>query len=108
MQSCFQCIPIKCIIGKESTDFLQEQLGELYKFFVNSSMSGKTGTNVSIPEWEPFSIACPADQKADQKLECLAKGSTVKIKENFCPYCIMHMRDINEANQVPCEYCTFG
>ena len=29
MQSCFWCIPIKCIFGKESTDFLQEQLGDL-------------------------------------------------------------------------------
>jgi len=35
MQSCFQCIPLMCIFGKESTDFLQEQLRDVYKFVVN-------------------------------------------------------------------------
>jgi len=103
MQSCFHCIPIKYVFGKESMPFLQDHLGDIYKFFIQSSTSSMSEKNESFPEWEPFVVGCPADQK--MIWNGLQKGGAAKIKENFCPYCVLCSSDINEVNTVHCAYC---
>ena len=60
MQSCFPHMPIKCVFGKESMKFLQEQLGPIFNFFMGLSMSSVVGQNELFLEWQPFIVGCPA------------------------------------------------
>jgi len=61
------------------------------------------GQKEAFPDWQPFTLACPADQKMIWNM--LQKGGSAKIKEQFCPYCTHQSSCINKANDVAYSYC---
>ena len=61
------------------------------------------GQNKVFPEWKPFNMLYPADQKLTRLT--VGKGGTAKQKQFFCPYCIQTSDEINMANSQPCTCC---
>jgi hypothetical protein len=102
-QSAFQCFPLKCIFGHESSDFLSKHFKDKYHRIMATAEPGPNGQNCMFPEYKPFTVSCPADMK----LAWLAtgKGGAAKQKENFYYCCLMTSKDINKANDVPCADC---
>jgi len=56
-----------------------------------------------FPDWKPFEINCPSDQKFSWL--ATKAGGAAKVKKYFCQYCMTTSREIDKANNNLCEYC---
>ena len=61
------------------------------------------GQNTWFPDWKPFKVLCPADQKLTWN--SMRKGGATKSMEHFCPYCVIPLSEINCKNNVYCSHC---
>ena len=87
LQSCFQCIPIKCVLGRESEEFLKLSFMKKYHSILETEKPNDIGQNTWFPDWKPFKVLCLADQKLTWNT--VQKGGATKSMEHFCTYCVI-------------------
>jgi len=103
VQSAFLSFPIMAQLGPESCEVIDAVFKRKYQAIMKATVPSSTGGNIWFPDWKPFNVYCPSDQKFSW-LACKA-GGAAKVKKFFCQYCITTSNNIDKANDEFCEYC---
>jgi hypothetical protein len=104
VQSAFLSFPIMAQLGPESGDVIDLVFKRKYHSIIKATIPDELGRNIWFPNWKPFDVYCPSDQKFSW-LACKA-GGAAKVKKFFCQYCITTSSDIDKANDQFCEHCS--
>jgi len=70
---------------------------------MESTVADSEGQNIWFPNWKPFEVYCPTDQKFSWL--ATKAGGAAKVKNYFCQYCMTTSSEIDKANNNLCAYC---
>ena len=79
VQSAFLSFPIMAQLGPESSEVIDAVFKRKYQSIMKATVPDSEGGNVWFPNWKPFNVYCPSDQKFSW-LACKA-GGAVKVKK---------------------------
>jgi hypothetical protein len=103
VQSAFLSFPVLAQLGPESADMIDGVFKRKYRSIMESTVADSQGQNIWFPNWKPFEVYCPSDQKFSWL--ATKAGGAAKVKKYFCQYCVTTSSEIDKANDNFCEYC---
>jgi hypothetical protein len=103
VQSAFLSFPIMAQLGPESGDLVDSVFKRKYKAIMDATVPNEEGSNIWFPNWKPFEVYCPSDQKFSWL--ATKAGGAAKVKKFFCQYCVTTSSNIDMANADLCEHC---
>jgi len=63
VQSAFLSFPIMAQLGPESGDLVDAVFKRKYKAIMDATVPNGESRNIWFPNWKPFEVYCPSDQK---------------------------------------------
>ncbi len=96
VQSAYLSFPIMAQLGPESVDVIDTVFKIKYQAILEASTEKSDSINYMFPNWKPFNVYCPLDQKSSWL--ATKAGGVAKVKKYFCQYCVTTRNDIDKAN----------
>jgi hypothetical protein len=101
VQSAFLSFPIMAQLGPESGDVVDTVFKKKYHAIMEATKPSSDGGNIWFPNWKPFEVYCPSDQKFSWL--ATKSGGAAKVKKFFCQYCVTTSSEIDTPNQNLCQ-----
>jgi hypothetical protein len=101
VQSAFLSFPIMLQLGPESGDVVDTVFKKIK--IMEATKPSCDGENIWFPNWKPFEVYSPSDQKFSWL--ATKEGGAAKVKKFFCQYCVTTSSEIDTPNQSLSSYC---